>query len=487
MKKKFITFFAVLLFIAFNLSAQNSFQVLFQSSNDKTSSFILEDNAGYFILTGSEFDPIDSIAKNKIWKISDSGDTSSYRINLGDFRSYFSYIDNTSESTYLLFGASGDTLHRLSYHQLTIVQTDTVFNVQWVKTFEIKEDRNIVVRKVIKDDFGYYIVGQIVDENTPGLYDPLFIRLNHAGDTIRTSITEGFEGDKPVHSAIFNSDSTGIWWFSDSPPSQWGRQTRRTVDTLFNFLVQDTLMYKISSLMGAKHLSDSSFLLSCRYHINEAGQPDDDEIGIFLYNINLEEVAFNHFGAIDTLDYPGIAQGIDFKNPDTIYYAGMKNVIISFNPNGPSWILVGQLDANLQPRYQRIYGGDSYYMTLNVLATSDGGCLVSALLHNHEFDKDDLFIMKLNPEGLITGTNPLIAPLRYAIVWPNPAMDILNVEYTEQEGELSIIDINGRMILWQKIDKGRNIINISHLPAGFYFYQILLQNQETQSGKFIKL
>jgi hypothetical protein len=130
MKKKFITILAFLLFFAFNLSAQDSFQVLFQSSNDKSSSFILEDMAGNFIITGSEVDPIDGIAKNKIWKISDSGDTSSYRNNLGDFRSYFSYIDNTSESTYLLFGASGDTLHRLSYHQLTIVQTDTAFNFQ---------------------------------------------------------------------------------------------------------------------------------------------------------------------------------------------------------------------------------------------------------------------------------------------------------------------------------------------------------------------
>lgn len=89
---------------------------------------------------------------------------------------------------------------------MTIVQTDTAFNVQWVKTFDINEDRNIVVRDVLKDGFGYYIIGQIVDENIPGFYSPLFVRVNSVGDTIRTSITEGFDGDRPVHSAIFNSD-----------------------------------------------------------------------------------------------------------------------------------------------------------------------------------------------------------------------------------------------------------------------------------------
>jgi len=112
---------------------------------------------------------------------------------------------------------------------------------------------------------------------------------------------------------------------------------------------------------------------------------------------------------------------------------------------------------------------------------------VGIFLYNNDLDIYDFLIMKLNPEGLITGTNPLIAPLRYAIVWPNPATDVLNVEYTEQEGELSIIDINGRLLLWQKIGKGRNNINVSHLPAGFFFYQIHLRNKKTETGKFIKL
>jgi hypothetical protein len=490
MKDTLIRLFSLILClisICIKVNSQSSFQVLFQSSNDKTSSFDLEDNLGNFITTGSEVDPSDSIWKNKLWKISAYGDTSSYRIDLNEVRSYFSYIENISDSTYLLFGASGDTLHRLSYNLLTVVLTDTVFNVQWVKTFDIKDERNLELISVLKDDYGYYIIGNIVDENIPGIYNPLFIRLNNVGDTIRTSITPGFDGNEPVHSAIFNPDSTSIWWFSSSPPSQWGRLTRRTVDTMFNFLGQDTLMYKISGEMCAKHISDSSFLFSCTYHINEAGQPDDDEIGVFLFNNNLEALEFNHFGAVDTLDYPGRAQGIDFRNADTLYYAGMKNVIISFNPDGPSWILVGQLDATLQPRYQRIYGGDGYYMVLNVLATRDGGCMISTLLHDHELNKDDLLIMKLDPEGLITRTEDLIVPFRNAIVYPNPVRSLLCVEFTNQKGIFSLIDLNGRIVKQAMIHKGRNDVDISNLSAGFFIYRIQINNQEFESGKIIKL
>lgn len=486
-KSLFLTLSSILLLIGLNLQAQHSFQVLFPSPYDKTSAFILEDNLGNFIITGAEIDPWDSIWKNKIWKISNSGDTSSYRIDLGGVRSYFTYIENLSESKYLIFGASGDTLHRLSYNLLIIVLTDSAFNVQWVKTFDIKDDRNIVLKSVLKDGLGYFIAGAIVDENVPGLYDPLFIRLNNVGDTVRSNSIEGFEGNEPVHCAIFNPDSTCIWWFSSSPPSQSGQLTRRTVDTLFNYLSQDTLRHRISGEMSAKHISDSSFLFSCTYHINNPFQPDDDEIGIFLYDNYANEIEFNHFGAVDTLDYPGRGQGIDFRNPDTLYYTGTKHIIISFNPNGPSWILVGQLDESLQPRYQRIYGGDGYYWTLNVLATRDGGCLISSLLHDHELNKDDLFIMKLNPEGLITGTKTLIAPLHYAIVWPNPARNLLIVEYTNQKGILSIFDVNGKVVHQEMIQEGRNDIDISGLNAGFYIYQIQVESEAIESGKFIKL
>jgi hypothetical protein len=469
------------------VNSQSSFQILFQSPNDKTSGFILEDKFGNFILTGAEIDPVDSIRKNKIWKVSNSGDTSSYRIDLGRVRSYFSYIENISENAYLIFGTSGDTLHNLSFNLLTILLTDTAFNVQWVKTFDINDGRNIGLKSILKDQYGYYIIGSTVDEYIPGLYDPLFLRLNDAGDTIRSRIIEGFEGNEPVHNAIFTPDSTGIWWFSSSPPSQWGRLTRRTVDTSFNFLSQDTLMHKIYGEMFAKHLSDSSILFSCTYHINEAGQPDDDEIGVFLYDNNVNAIEFNHFGAPDTVDYPGRVQGIDFRNPDTLYYAGMKNVIISFNPNGPSWILVGQLDASLQPRYQRIYGGDGYYMTLNVLASRDGGCLISSLLHDHELNKDDLFVMKLNPEGLITGSYPLIAPLRHAIVWPNPTRGKLKVENMEDDGMISIYELNGKLLHQQQIHRGPNQVDIQNLKAGFLIYQIDFNNELRESGKIIKL
>ncbi len=315
-----------------------------------------------------------------------------------------------------------------------------------MKKYTINECLNISDIRVLKDVYGYFIAGNLAKPASPDINYPFFCRMNSAGDTIHTKTFNTYFGMIPIHDAMFSHDSSKIWWFSSTSPSMYGRRTRREIDTLFNFIREDTLTWRISSRMNAKSISDTSFLLSCSYLLSGPGQPQDEDIGIFVYNNEVEELDFNHFGAPDTVDYPGQKLGFDFKDPDTIYYVGTKNIIFSFSPEDPSWIMIGQLDNNLQPRYQRFYGGDAYYKAMNIIATRDGGCLINSLVYNPDFNLYDFLIMKLNPEGLITGTKPLIAPLRYAIVRPNPASNLLIVEYTNQHGILSIFDVNGKVV-----------------------------------------
>lgn len=484
-KSLFLTLSSILLLIGLNLQAQHSFQVLFESTNDKGAGYIMEDINGNFLMVGTEYDPVEKIYNNKIWKVTSTGDTSSFQIDLGNDQSGFNYIDRTSDTSYLIMGTSGDTSNWLNYNELIILETDTLFNMKWMKKYSFAEYLYMSDTRVLKDDFGYYIVGNIAKIGNSSIRYPYFFRTNFKGDTLRTKIFNTYFGMAPIWDAIFSPDSTHIWWFSSSPPSPNGRDTRREVDTLFNFTREDTLTWSVSGTISTKLVSDSTLLLSCDYNLNS--NPQDDDVGIFLYDNNLEALNFNRFGAPDTVDYPGREEGIDFRDPDTIFFTGMKNVIFSFYPEDPSWIMIGQLDANLQPRYLRFYGGDAYYTPMHIIATSDGGCLIHSSVYNNTLDIDDFLIMKLNPEGLITGTKPLIAPLRYAIVRPNPANNLLIVEYTNQKGILSIFDVNGKIVHQEMIQEGRNNIDISRLNAGFYIYQIKVESEAIESGKFIKL
>lgn len=73
-------------------------------------------------------------------------------------------------------------------------------------------------------------------------------------------------------------------------------------------------------------------------------------------------------------------------------------------------------------------------------------------------------------------------------VYPNPAKDILNVNF-ENESFSTIIIYNqlGQIVLNQKISQNQNTINIENISSGMFFYKLISENQvNIKSGKFIK-
>ena len=75
----------------------------------------------------------------------------------------------------------------------------------------------------------------------------------------------------------------------------------------------------------------------------------------------------------------------------------------------------------------------------------------------------------------------------YVDVYPTLAQDIIRVECNEHlfNGEFELTDLNGRVIISQRIGEPTTQINIASLPNGVYFYS-LRKNQFIQTGKVIK-
>lgn len=70
--------------------------------------------------------------------------------------------------------------------------------------------------------------------------------------------------------------------------------------------------------------------------------------------------------------------------------------------------------------------------------------------------------------------------------YPNPCRDILYVECSGITSDLYIADINGKIIMKVKIEKGEKFIKIdlSQYPAGIYFLKYCLENK-CKAGKFV--
>ncbi|MFY0675327.1 MAG: T9SS type A sorting domain-containing protein [Bacteroidia bacterium] len=70
-------------------------------------------------------------------------------------------------------------------------------------------------------------------------------------------------------------------------------------------------------------------------------------------------------------------------------------------------------------------------------------------------------------------------------VYPNPASHMFSITINDQENaKLTIIDINGKVVVNQTVNRGTNRIEISHINNGIYLYQI--QNKSgVGSGKLL--
>lgn len=87
--------------------------------------------------------------------------------------------------------------------------------------------------------------------------------------------------------------------------------------------------------------------------------------------------------------------------------------------------------------------------------------------------------------GLIVSTDELALD-HSLIIYPNPGVDILNIDFKEQLiSHISIVDIAGKLVEERQINSNRASIEIGHLPSGVY--QLKLQSERGLiTEKFVK-
>ena len=72
------------------------------------------------------------------------------------------------------------------------------------------------------------------------------------------------------------------------------------------------------------------------------------------------------------------------------------------------------------------------------------------------------------------------------VLFPNPANDFIYIKgIAQKEYSFKILDTNSKIVLQLKITESQNI-DISKLPSGVYFYEVVDLNHKTSKGKFIK-
>ncbi|MDR0969790.1 MAG: T9SS type A sorting domain-containing protein [Lentimicrobiaceae bacterium] len=180
----------------------------------------------------------------------------------------------------------------------------------------------------------------------------------------------------------------------------------------------------------------------------------------------------------DTVEFPATFQSIDFIDPNQVFHAFSSNMFPQYMPcqSFPSYFVISKLNSDLEVQWTRYVGGDAFYYSMYLLATKDGGCVVVGSRYNYNYQcKHDMFVIKLNSEGLI-GLDEEPELVQEMVAYPNPFHDRVQLLLPPNTCRVSVYNSNGMLI---KTGNGNcNELFLGDVPAGLY-----IVTAQTAEGK----
>jgi len=85
-----------------------------------------------------------------------------------------------------------------------------------------------------------------------------------------------------------------------------------------------------------------------------------------------------------------------------------------------------------------------------------------------------------------TGINMPLMPEVQVNIYPNPATEVLNIQFPDfkSTSTLSVFDAEGRLVQTQELNQETTRMDVTSLAAGHYFYQVKTYEHVDVAGKF---
>jgi hypothetical protein len=148
------------------------------------------------------------------------------------------------------------------------------------------------------------------------------------------------------------------------------------------------------------------------------------------------------------------------------------------------WIICTDSIGDLlwQREYNKNENIDLFY---GLLATADGGFLLSGQAVNEETNSQDAWLLKVDSVGCaypncITGVDE-VAPTNVMVdVWPNPTSEVLHLELQQQGmAQIMLYDMAGKLLVQKQTSQQREALDVSALENGLYLLTVLQGDMKT--------
>jgi hypothetical protein len=234
------------------------------------------------------------------------------------------------------------------------------------------------------------------------------------------------------------------------------------------------------------------------FHVTNGNPPIDDYTAAVCLEMNdeskmLDSITFaraeNSSANRTTAPYYG---SIDWVDENRIFIGATPNSYFSPMLDGYQCFVIRMIDANLNTLDELYYdlGETSALWTTTLKATKDGGCMIAG--HFMDFVNDPYtyynYIKKFPPEAFLSIEEAHANDLKVAIAYPNPGGDVMNIRTTLRDCNLTVYDMQGRIVHQQEITDDVTSVDASNWPSGTYIWELKTENGKLkiEEGKWIK-
>lgn len=400
------------------------------------------------------------------------------------------HLDPEHENLFLAVGKIHD--NDLHYDKPFLVRFDADLNIVWQKEVELPHNccKFFFKQKSFMDsqhDIVY--MTEFYDSSNPMVHPYLYLRLSSEGDVMAIDTT--------AQTSLFNTggifeyqDGSGDYGVCNSSNASVQRLSRD-----FEPIGQRNLPYNI-------HFDNADeILLMSRYDQSTVlSMPDSslfiavEGMGWFYPELVPDASVLMKLSPSDTLlniyvdDFDGLflsdcyddyteivpeIKGVDRLGDYLFFCYGILDYDLESGIVGNSTVYVAKLTTGLDVVWQRVYDFNNKIRPRYVMATQDGGCLVTGEIETGLNGEEGMmmFAAKIDSKGYLDV--PEIGNVTQSVgCYPNPAKDFVRIEGTKA-AEVQVYNALGQMV---KTVKGSNEINVNGLPEGVYLLRITATN-----------
>ncbi|WP_051884447.1 T9SS type A sorting domain-containing protein [Chryseobacterium luteum] len=471
-----------ILAIKLDSSGNTQWQKSLGGSNDDTVNSVLQFSDGYIISGNSNSNNGDVTGNHGgldywIIKLDLSGNIQWQKTLGGTSHEIIFSINKTSDNGYIISGASssynGDVTENYGDYDIWIVKLNSSGNIQWQKTLGgINDDFPQQIKQTSNGE--YIVVGSSYSNvGNHGDSDIWVVKLNSTGNIQWQKSLGGSGKDVPDN---FLQTSDGGYIIAGTSESNDG-------DVIGNHGGKDTWIVKLDalgsiqwnkSLGGSGEEPGSPLILQANdggYTILTTTTSNDGDIVGSTPSTTLM-VKLNNTGNIQWKNsFNNLGSNNIGEFPASLTQTSDNGYIISINMEDTVThiynILVMKLDATGNIVWEKPIHENMITSVKSLEKTTDGGFVLAGYSSGYTYA--DFLIVKLGYPGTLGLSE--VTKSNQILVYPNPAKDVVYLDYLPTGSTISITDMSGKKLFSEKYNGIKASINICQFINGTYIIQ----------------